>query len=74
MAQKKKSWSDLSSTQQRAIIVSGAVEVVVTVVALRDLARRPGEQVRGPKALWVLGCAVQPVGPLAYLRWGRRSS
>lgn len=65
-------WSDLTSTQQRAIAVSAAVEVVLTTVALVDLARRPAEQVRGPKPVWALGCFVQPVGPIAYLLLGRR--
>ncbi|MGO4254962.1 PLD nuclease N-terminal domain-containing protein [Marmoricola sp. RAF53] len=68
----KKSWSDLTPTQQRAIVVGGALEVVVTVWALRDLKRRPGDAVRGPKPLWALGMAVQPFGPLAYAAFGRR--
>ena len=68
----KKRWSDLTSTQQRLIIASAAVELALTATALVDLARRPADQVRGPKALWVLGCLVQPVGPLAYLALGRR--
>lgn len=69
MARKK--WSELSPVQQRLIIVGAAVEVVITAVALRDLATRPQEQVRGSKALWALGCFVQPVGPIAYLTLGR---
>jgi hypothetical protein len=68
----KKSWSDLTSMQRRAIVVAAAVELVVTTVALVDLARRPRSEVRGPKALWALGCVVQPVGPIAYLTVGRR--
>lgn len=52
--------------------MSAAVEVVLTTVALVDLARRPAEQVRGPKPVWALGCFVQPVGPIAYLLLGRR--
>lgn len=70
----KKQWSDFSGGQQAAILVGTAIEVVLTTVALADLARRPGAQVRGPKPLWVLGCVVQPVGPIAYLVFGRRSS
>jgi hypothetical protein len=70
----KKQWSDFSGGQQAAIFVGTAIEVVLTTVALADLARRPGAQVRGPKPLWVLGCVVQPVGPIAYLVFGRRSS
>jgi hypothetical protein len=68
----KRRWSDLTSTQQKAIIATAAVEVVLTTVALVDLARRPADQVRGPKPLWCLGCFMQPVGPIAYLMAGRR--
>jgi Phospholipase_D-nuclease N-terminal len=70
----KKQWSDFSGGQRAAIIVAAAIEVVLTGVALSDLARRPRVQVRGPKTLWVLGCVVQPLGPIAYLALGRRSS
>ena len=72
MTRKKKRWSDLSSAQQKAAIAVGVVELVVTARALRDLARRPSEQVRGPKLLWVLACFVQPVGPVGYLAFGRK--
>lgn len=72
--EQKKRWSDFTSAQKAAIVATGTVEVVLTVVALVDLSRRPRSQVRGPKALWVLGCAVQPVGPVAYLMAGRRSA
>ncbi len=68
----KRSWQDLSQTQQAAIVVGAAVELVLTTVALVDLTRRPADQVRGPKLLWVAGCVVQPFGPIAYLVWGRR--
>lgn len=68
----KKSWSDLSPRRKSLIVVGGAVELALTTAALLDLARRPSAQVRGPKAMWVLGCFIQPVGPLAYLALGRR--
>ena len=68
----KRRWSDLPTGQQRAIVVGAAAEVVVTAVALRDLARHPDAQVRGPKAGWVLSFVVQPVGPLVYFAVGRR--
>jgi len=64
-------WSDLTSGQQAAVAGAAAVEVALTSLALVDLARRPAAQVRGPKALWVLACFVQPVGPIAYLTLGR---
>jgi hypothetical protein len=67
-----KSWSDMTPTQKRLVVVGGAAEVLLTTWCLSDLARRPAEAVRGPKALWVPAMVVQPVGPLAYLLCGRR--
>ncbi|WP_181310448.1 PLD nuclease N-terminal domain-containing protein [Nocardioides campestrisoli] len=68
----KKSWSDLSPTQRKVVVVAGVVETVLSAWALRDLKRRPASAVRGPKALWLPALAVQPVGPIAYLAVGRR--
>jgi hypothetical protein len=67
-------WSDFSPAQQAAIVAGGALEVVVTTFAIVDLARRPRAGVRGPKLLWLVGFVVQPVGPLAYLAFGRRAA
>jgi hypothetical protein len=72
MAAQKKRWSELSPSQRAGIITLGAVEVVLTVAAVRDLRKRPAAQVRGPKPLWGLACSVQPFGPVAYLVLGRR--
>jgi hypothetical protein len=69
----RKRWSDFSRGQRGAIIVASAIEMVLTSVALADLARRPRARVRGPKPLWALVCVVQPAGPIAYLALGRRS-
>jgi hypothetical protein len=68
----KKRWADLTVSQKRAIYVGGAVESVITVAALRDLVRRPADDIRGPKAAWVLSFFVQPFGPLAYFAAARR--
>jgi hypothetical protein len=70
MARKK--WSDLSERQKRAVYVAGALESVITAAALRDLARRPVDEVRGPKVVWLLAFFVQPFGPLTYFAAGRR--
>ena len=69
----RKSWADLTPAQRSAIIGGGAVELVLTVVALRDLIRRPSQAVRGPKLLWAASFVVQPFGPLGYLALGRRA-
>ena len=71
---RKKRWSELSTWQQRAIVLGGIAELVMTTFALRDLARRPRRQVRGWKPMWLLACVVQPVGPILYLVAGRRRS
>ena len=39
--------------------------------AMLDLASRPANKVRGPKAAWALASFVQPVGPIAYFAVGR---
>jgi hypothetical protein len=70
----KKRWSDFTRNQRVAVVAAAAVEVVLTTAALVDLARRPSAQVRGFKPLWLLGCVVQPIGPIAYLKFGRRPS
>ena len=70
----KKTWSDFTPAQQKAMVAAGALEAVVTTVALVDLIRRPKARVRGPKVLWLLTLAVQPVGPIAYLKAGRRTA
>ena len=72
VARTKKCWSDLNQREQRLIIAGGVAELVLTVVAARDLARRPADQVRGRKLLWLLSFVVQPFGPLAYLTRGRQ--
>jgi hypothetical protein len=71
-AKAKRKWSDLSPAHQRVIIVGGVLEVVVTAVALRDIARRPDSEVRGSKVAWLSSFVVQPFGPLGYFVFGRR--
>jgi hypothetical protein len=71
-ASTRRRWADLSPAQRAAVVTASTVELALTTWALVDLARRPGEAVRGPKPLWALACFVQPVGPPAYLLWGRR--
>jgi hypothetical protein len=68
----KKKWSELSPVARAAIVLGAIAELILTTIALRDLRRRPASSVRGPKALWVPACFVQPVGPILYLIAGRR--
>ena len=67
-----KSWEELSPGRKAAMLTLGSVEFALTATAAVDLLRRPAERIRGPKALWWPAIFVQPVGPVAYLAWGRR--
>jgi len=52
----------------------GAVHLAVTTMTWRDLARRPAEQIRGPKALWRALSGANTAGSIAYWVVGRKSS
>ncbi|HEX5622779.1 MAG TPA: PLD nuclease N-terminal domain-containing protein [Solirubrobacteraceae bacterium] len=69
---KNKRWSDLSSEQRVAVSVVGVVQVGLLIAALRDLWRRPADQVNGSKLLWAPVCFINFFGPLAYFRFGRK--
>jgi hypothetical protein len=56
------------------MVLGGLAELVVTAIALRDLIRRPADEVRGWKPLWFLGFFVQPIGSPLYLVAARRRS
>jgi hypothetical protein len=64
--------ADLAPAQQRLLTVSAAVQFALLAAALIDIGRRPPEQIRGPKPLWVGLAFVNFVGPAAYFTIGRR--
>lgn len=71
-ARRQKKWSDLAPGQQRAVIVTGAVQLSLAAAAWVDLARRPAEQVRGSKAKWAAIIAINWFGPIAWFARGRK--
>ena len=68
----KQKFSDLPPTQQRAIVVAGAVQLTLLAAALIDIRRRPQDQIKGPKPLWVGISFINTIGPLAYFFFGRK--
>lgn len=68
----KKSWAELSSRQQGAIVVGAVVQVGLMSAALLDLRKRTPEELNGPKAAWVAACFVNYVGPISYFILGRK--
>lgn len=68
-------WSELDPRTRRFIVVAGAIEGVLKIAALIDLARRPSNEVRGSKAGWAAAVSlINALGavPIAYFTWGRR--
>lgn len=64
-------WSDMSPQRRAGTVVMAVIQVTLAAAAWTDLARRPSDQVRGPKWRWALVIAVNFFGPLSYFRWGR---
>ena len=67
-----KRWQDLNPTQRVFVIIGAIVQITLLALAQRDLAKRPAEQVRGPKGVWRMATMVNFVGPIAYFLWGKR--
>ena len=66
---------EMSPALRTLVISLGAVDVGLRVWALRDLTKRPSDEVAGLKAVWAVGLvSVSSAGvlPLAYLVVGRR--
>jgi hypothetical protein len=68
----RRRWQEMPGWQQTGITVLAATEIVLTTLAAVDLVRRDKSAVRGRKLLWWPVLTVQPLGPVAYLKWGRK--
>ena len=69
---KGRRWSDLTDPQKTALLVAASVQLSLAATAWVDLARRPRDQVNGPKGAWAAVIAVNFVGPISYFAFGRR--
>jgi hypothetical protein len=70
-------WNELTPRTRRLVVVTSAVESILKIAALIDLARRPAGAVRGSKAAWAISVSlVNSLGalPIAYFLWGRRKA
>ena len=67
-------WRELTPRQRKAMMVRGAVQLGLLAAALNDLRKRPANQIRGPKPLWLAICFANYLGagPIAYFLLGRR--
>jgi hypothetical protein len=67
-----KSWDELSGTQRALVVLAGTVQLSLLFAALRDLRRRPADQINGSKRQWVALSFVNFVGPISYFLFGRK--
>lgn len=74
MSRHRRRWRDPSRGQRRVIRLVAMVQFALLTTALADLARRPAEEVRGHKRLWLPALFVNFLGPIAYLAFGRRKA
>lgn len=65
-------WSDLSTGQQRAVIVLGAITTIWQLAMLWDLSHRPAAQIRGSTWACAFASFFRPFGQIAYDARGRR--
>jgi hypothetical protein len=65
-------WQELTSDQRKAFVLIGLAQVTLIGLALRDLRKRPAEQIRGSKKLWTPIVFVNFIGPTLYFLVGRR--
>lgn len=67
----RKHWSDLTPGQRSVFVGAASAQVALAAAAWNDLARRPQERINGRKPLWAMAIAVNFIGPIAYLIFGR---
>ncbi|MCQ1951803.1 hypothetical protein [Arthrobacter sp. zg-Y238] len=70
----KKKLKDLSSGQKKGLGALTGVQFLLAGAALRDLKKRPKDQIRGSRGWWMAACGINFAGPIAYFLIGRRSA
>lgn len=68
-------WRDLSNRTRKLIVGTGIFEAILKTAVLVDIRRRPANQIRGSKRLWVVAALLvnsAGVGSLSYFAFGRR--
>lgn len=68
----RKKWKDLTPGQRILTVVGALIQFTLLVLAQRDLAKRPVEQVKGPKWVWRIVTMINFLGPISYFAFGTR--
>ncbi|MBG6181815.1 PLDc N-terminal domain-containing protein [Arthrobacter sp. CAN_A1] len=69
---KSRKWRDLTDRQKTLTLVMGSIQLSLAATAWADLAKRPPDQVNGPKLVWSAVIAINFFGPLLYFIKGIR--
>ena len=65
-------FSELSTPAKAGVVGLAASQITLAVLAFVDLARRPNDNVRGPKTAWIPVILVDWIGPITYFVVGRK--
>ena len=70
----RKSRRDSSRAQARAIGqgLQGLVNLVLVILTVRDIRKRSDDEINGNRKRWLLAAFAPPLGPIAYLVFGRK--
>ena len=53
-------------------LVQGAINIGLTIWTVRDIRQRSDDELKGKRQLWLMAAFAPPIGPIAYLVFGRR--
>lgn len=67
-----KTHAELSTGARIGLGLVGLLQVAFAFLAFWDLARRPEDEVRGPKPAWIPMILINWIGPAAYFLGGIR--
>ena len=67
-----KSHRALAPMQARAL-AQGLINLVLTIMTVRDIRKRSDDELNGSRKLWMMAAFVPPLGPIAYLVFGRKA-
>ncbi|WP_238324999.1 PLDc N-terminal domain-containing protein [Paenarthrobacter nicotinovorans] len=62
----------MSKGQRISLVVSGALNLALLVLAQRSIAKTPDSMIRGKKVLWRAVSFVNFFGPVSYFLFGKR--
>jgi hypothetical protein len=61
-----------SSLAQARALGQGLINLVLVILTVRDIRKRSDDELTGNRKLWLLAAFAPPLGPIAYLIFGRK--